>query len=141
MLPIAEIVAVCHDRGVLVLVDGAHVPGNIALDIEAIGVDWYVANLHKWAWAPRSCGVLWTTPGQQRHLRPVVIELGARQRPHRRVRPPRHPRPDRRSSSAPFAIDLMREFGCDAIYAYNHDLAWWAGQHLADTVGYAVRDS
>ena len=53
VLPVAAIAAECHARGVPVLVDGAHAPGSIALDIPATGADWYAANLHKWAHAPR----------------------------------------------------------------------------------------
>jgi isopenicillin-N epimerase len=46
VLPLAAMAVACHARGVPVLVDGAHAPGAIALDIAALGVDWYVANLH-----------------------------------------------------------------------------------------------
>jgi isopenicillin-N epimerase len=59
-----------------VLVDGAHAPGAIAVDITALGVDWYAANLHKWAFAPRSCGVLWAAPGRRAGLHPAVISWG-----------------------------------------------------------------
>ncbi|HZY06252.1 MAG TPA: aminotransferase class V-fold PLP-dependent enzyme, partial [Ilumatobacteraceae bacterium] len=76
ILPLAEITAVCHERGVLVLADGAHVPGNIAVDIDSFGVDWYVANLHKWAWAPRSAGLLWSAKQHQSYLHPTVISWG-----------------------------------------------------------------
>ena len=62
VLPIAELADACRRRGVAVLADGAHAPGAIALDIPSLGVDWYTANLHKWAWAPRSSGVLWAAP-------------------------------------------------------------------------------
>ncbi len=86
VLPIAEIAARCHERGVLVLADGAHVPGNIALDIAALGVDWYTANLHKWAWAPRSAGLLWVAEQHRAVLRPTVTFLGLRPRLRGRVR-------------------------------------------------------
>ena len=43
--------------------------------------------------------------------------------------------------TAPFAIEHMREYGLDAIYAYNHDLAWWAGNMLAEAWGTAVHDA
>ena len=76
-LPLAEIAALCHERGVLVLADGAHVPGNIAVDIDSLGVDWYVANLHKWAWAPRSAGLLWSAKQHQGYLHPTVISWGS----------------------------------------------------------------
>ena len=70
VLPLAEIAALCHERGVLVFADGAHVPGTLAVDIDAFGVDWYAANLHKWAWAPRSAGLLWTAKEHQAYLHP-----------------------------------------------------------------------
>ena len=136
VLPLAEIAAHAHERGILVLADGAHVPGNIPVDIDALGVDWYAGNLHKWAWAPRSTGILWAAPAHQAGLHPPVISwgldngmsaefdlLGTRD-------PSAH-------LAAPFAIGMMREFGLDAIYAHNHDLAWWAGGYLADRWGTA----
>jgi len=135
ILPLAEIAALCHERGVLVLADGAHVPGNIAVDIDSFGVDWYVANLHKWAWAPRSAGLLWSAKQHQRYLHPTVISWGldhglAAEFDLLGTRDPSH------FLTAPFAIELLNEFGgpdgVDAIYRYNHDLAWWAGQYLAD---------
>jgi isopenicillin-N epimerase len=66
----------CRRRGVALLVDGAHAPGELPLDVPAIGGDWYVANLHKWAHAPRSSGFLWTHPSRQAGLHPVVISWG-----------------------------------------------------------------
>lgn len=77
VLPVAAIVAACHARGVPVLIDGAHAPGSIALDIAAIGADWYSANLHKWAHAPRSCGILWAKPEHQATLRHPVASWGS----------------------------------------------------------------
>ena len=138
VLPLAEIAALCHDRGVLVLADGAHVPGNIAVDIDSFGVDWYVANLHKWAWAPRSAGVLWAAEQHHEYLHPTVISWGldhglSAEFDLLGTRDPSH------FLTAPFSIELMNEFGGDdgvaAIYRYNHELAWWAGQYLADRWG------
>src|SRR5439155_24952894 len=76
VFPLARLAAVCRSRGVPVLVDAAHAPGMLALDVPALGVDWYVANLHKWAHAPRSCGVLWAHPDRQPGLHPPVISWG-----------------------------------------------------------------
>jgi isopenicillin-N epimerase len=134
LLPIADIAAACHARGVLVLADGAHVPGNVALDIESLGVDWYTANLHKWAWAPRSCGILWTSPAQQQHLKPTVISWGldhgmAAEFDLAGTRDPSA------WLTAPFAIELLHEHGVDAVRGYNHDLAWWAAQHVSEAWG------
>jgi isopenicillin-N epimerase len=138
VLPLAEIAERCHQRGVLVFADGAHVPGNIAVDIDSLGVDWYVANLHKWAWAPRSAGVLWAAKQHHEYLHPTVISWGldhglSAEFDLLGTRDPSH------FLTAPFSIELMNEFGGDdgvaAIYRYNHELAWWAGQYLADRWG------
>jgi isopenicillin-N epimerase len=138
IMPLAEIAAVCRERGVLVLADGAHVPGNIAVDIDSFGVDWYVANLHKWAWAPRSAGLLWSAKQHHSYLHPTVISWGldhgiAAEFDLLGTRDPTH------FLAAPFAIELLNEFGGEdgvaAIYRHNHELAWWAGQYLADRWG------
>ncbi|MDQ2926702.1 MAG: aminotransferase class V-fold PLP-dependent enzyme, partial [Pseudomonadota bacterium] len=76
VMPLAEMAATCRARGVPVLVDGAHAPGAIDVNIESLGVDWYAANLHKWAFAPRGCGVLWAAPARRAGLHPAVISWG-----------------------------------------------------------------
>ncbi|HEX2465519.1 MAG TPA: aminotransferase class V-fold PLP-dependent enzyme [Thermoanaerobaculia bacterium] len=75
VLPLREMVALVRERapGVRVLVDGAHAPGQLALDIPSIGADWYAGNLHKWAFVPRSCGILWAAPEVQDGLHPTVV--------------------------------------------------------------------
>ncbi|MEA3184934.1 MAG: isopenicillin-N epimerase, partial [Ilumatobacteraceae bacterium] len=138
VLPLAEIAALCHERGVLVLADGAHAPGNIAVDIDSLGVDWYVANLHKWAWAPRSAGLLWAAKQHQGYLHPTVISWGLDHGIAAEFDLPGTRDPSA-FLAAPFAIDLLGELGgadgVAAIYHHNHDLAWWAGQYLADRWG------
>jgi isopenicillin-N epimerase len=138
VLPLAQIAALCHERGVLVLADGAHTPGNIAVDIDSLGVDWYVANLHKWAWAPRSAGLLWAAKQHQGYLHPTVISWGLDHGIAAEFDLPGTRDPSA-FLAAPFAIDLLGELGgadgVAAIYRHNHDFAWWAGQYLADRWG------
>lgn len=129
IFPLAELAAVCRARGVGVLVDGAHAPGVLPLDIPSLGVDWYTANLHKWACAPRSCGFLWVHPSRQAGLHPPVISwgldlgftaefdwVGTR---------------DLSSwLAAPEGIAFLRDLGWDDVRQYNHDLAWRAARTL-----------
>src|SRR6185437_10693144 len=76
VLPVAAIAAACRARQVPVLVDGAHAPGSRVVDIASLGVDWYAANLHKWAHAPRGCGILWAAADRQAILHAPVVSWG-----------------------------------------------------------------
>jgi len=76
VFPVRELTAHCHEAGVKVLIDGAHAPGMLTLDIPAIGADWYVGNCHKWLMAPKGAGFLWAAPDAQAHLHPTAISHG-----------------------------------------------------------------
>jgi isopenicillin-N epimerase len=77
--PIRDLTSLCRSSGAAVLVDGAHAPGMLALDIPSIGADWYVGNCHKWLMAPKGSGFLWTSPARQSNTHPLVISHGYRQ--------------------------------------------------------------
>lgn len=134
VLPVADIVAVCHERGIPVLVDGAHAPGSIALDVPALGADWYAANLHKWAHAPRSCGFLWAHPDRQSGIHHPVVSwgfgLGFREEfEWSGTLDPSAP------LAAPEGIAALRDWGWPAVLAYMHRLAWEAGTRLTERWG------
>jgi isopenicillin-N epimerase len=130
VMPLADIAARCRARGVAVLADGAHAPGQLELDVPALGVDWYTANLHKWAWAPRGSAFLWAAPERQAELHPPVISWGLDQGFTAEfdwvgTRDPSA------WLAAPAGIGLMRELGVAAVRAWGHDLAWRGAHHLA----------
>ncbi len=76
VMPLDRIIAVCHDAGVPVLVDGAHGPGHIDVDLTCLGADWYTGNCHKWLCAPKGCAFLWTSAERQADIHPTVISQG-----------------------------------------------------------------
>ena len=78
VLPIAEMIAMCRAAGVPVLVDGAHGPGQVPLDLPKLGADWYVGNCHKWLSAPKGSGFLYARPDRRADLHPVTISHGYR---------------------------------------------------------------
>ncbi|HXP73187.1 MAG TPA: aminotransferase class V-fold PLP-dependent enzyme [Stellaceae bacterium] len=78
VLPVERLTAVAHRAGAAVLIDGAHVPGQLPLDLGALGVEYYVANLHKWLMAPRGTGILWARRDLQAALHPLTISHGYR---------------------------------------------------------------
>ena len=134
ILPVAEIAARLKARGVAVLVDGAHAPGAIALDVPSLGVDWYVANLHKWAFVPRSSGFLWAAPDRQAGLHPAVISWGLDQGFTAEF-DLTGTRDASAHLAAPAAFAFIDSFGLDQILAHNHALVWDAVRLLTERWG------
>ena len=138
VMPIREIIAACHARGALVLVDAAHTPGAIDVDIESYGADWYTANLHKWGFAPRSCGILWADPKHHSTLHPTVISWGLDNgiAAEFDLLGTRDPAP---FLTAPFALDLIEEWGGTRLRRHNHDLVMEAAAMVVEAFGRPLR--
>ena len=77
VFPIARIIRELEARGVDVVVDGAHAPGMLDLDIGALAPAWYTANCHKWICAPKSAGFLWARADKRASTRSAIVSHGA----------------------------------------------------------------
>jgi isopenicillin-N epimerase len=76
VFPVAAICAAARAAGVPILVDGAHGPGQVPLDLDSLGADYYTGNCHKWLCAPKGAGFLHARPDAQHRLEPLVVSWG-----------------------------------------------------------------
>jgi len=76
VFPIERLVKTLEARGIPVLIDGAHAPGMIPVDLRSLGASYYTANLHKWLSAPKAAALLWAREDRRADLRPLVVSHG-----------------------------------------------------------------
>lgn len=76
IFPVEEIIQRARAAGIITIIDGAHVPGQIALDLDSLGADFYGGNLHKWLCAPKGAGFLYARPDMQKLIKPLVVSWG-----------------------------------------------------------------
>jgi isopenicillin-N epimerase len=146
VFPAERIVRALEQRGIDTLVDGAHAPGMVPLDLDAMGAAYYTANLHKWVCAPKGSAFLHVRRDRQAAVRPATISHGANA--------PEARGPRFRSEfdwqgtldpsawlAAPAAIEIvggMVEGGWPAVMASTHAMAVDAGRAVAEALGEAA---
>lgn len=78
VLPIAEICAYAREHDILTVIDGGHAPGQLDLNLNELGADFYAGNLHKWCLTPKGVGVLYVHPSKQKLMKPLIVSHGWR---------------------------------------------------------------
>jgi isopenicillin-N epimerase len=134
LLPIRSICAAARARGIPVLVDAAHAPGQTPVDIASIDADWITGNAHKWLFGVRSSAFLWTRADRQGETHPTVIShgYGAGYRAEFDWVGTRDPSA---WLAVGAAIEFWRSMGGAALMARNHRLAADAARMLEARLG------
>lgn len=142
VLPVERIVPELRAKGINVFLDGAHTPGQIPLDIEALNPTWYAASCHKWLATPKGTGFIYTSPDRQTGFKPLALSCRVHEL-----------RDDRQSFLCdfdymgtndytgnlvvPVAIEHMGAQlpgGWDALYQRNHDLVVAGAQLVCEAL-------
>jgi isopenicillin-N epimerase len=141
IFPIERLVKALAERGVPALIDGAHAPGMVPLNLNALGAAYYTGNLHKWVCSPKGAGLLWIRRDLQNGIVPLVTSHGANS--------PRKDRPrlwlefDWPGTMDPTpmlcaatAIDFTaaQPGGWDGVRARNRELVLWGRDLLCRTL-------
>jgi isopenicillin-N epimerase len=140
ILPIETLVKRARDRGIITVVDGAHAPGQLPLELQNLGADFCVGNCHKWMCAPKGSAFLYARARAQQLLQPLVVSWGWHSD---------HPGSSRFVDeqewqgtrdiasylSVPSAIAFLEEHDWQAVRQYSHELASLARQQISSLTG------
>ncbi|GIF10446.1 aminotransferase class V-fold PLP-dependent enzyme [Actinoplanes teichomyceticus] len=139
LLPVREIAAAARALGIPVLVDAAHVPGMLPVDVAAIGADFWVGNLHKWAWAPRGTALLAVSRPWRRRIDPLVVSWE-----HDEGFPVSVELQGTMDYTpwlaAPAGVHAMRTVGLEVIREHNAALAAYGQRVVGEALGLAPAD-
>lgn len=151
VLPARDLCALARQRGVLSVVDGAHAPAMIPLDLEEVDADFYAGNCHKWLLAPTGAGFLHLGERVLDRLQPMQVSWGWRPDPQRLDEPDEFGSTPRLRAlefegtrdpcpwlAVPTAIDFQAEIGWERIRGRIAELAGYVRQRLDGVAGVHV---
>ncbi|XP_052092724.1 uncharacterized protein LOC127729109 [Mytilus californianus] len=135
VMPVNKLVELCREYGILSLIDGAHAPGQIPLNLRQLKADFYIGNLHKWLYTPKGCAILYIKKDHKDYIKPLAISHGYKKGIltdffHQGTRD------DSAYCVAPVAIQFFNDIGGhDKIQAYTDKLLCEAVKLLTDAWG------
>lgn len=132
--PIERIIALFKERGIPVMIDGAHALGMLPLDMAKFGADFYTGNCHKWLYAPKGSAFLYVDAKHQKEIHPTNIShnyLTSFKSEFDWVGT--HDPTAWLSVSA--ALAFIKEMGVDNMRTYGHNLAIEARKMLSKSWG------
>lgn len=132
-LPVERICAEARQRGLLTLVDGAHAPGHVPVDLRALGADWWVGNLHKWLCAPKGAALLWAGEDRRATTHHAIPSHGYALGFHAEFDWAGTFDPSPWLASAA-ALELHEAWGGPALMAANHELARYGQRAIAEAL-------
>jgi isopenicillin-N epimerase len=139
ILPVAGIARAAQEHDIPVLVDAAHVPGMLPVDVDAIGADFWVGNLHKWAFAPRGTALLAVAPAWRRRIDPLTVsweqDAGFPMSVEFQGTIDYTP-----WLAAPAGLFTLRTLGVETVQAHNAALAAYAQRVVGEALGLAPTD-
>ncbi|XP_071821803.1 uncharacterized protein [Apostichopus japonicus] len=136
LLPIKELIEVCHKNGIIAIIDGAHAPGHIPLNLEELNADYYTGNIHKWLFAPRGCALLWVHPRHHDATRPILVSHNHMLDTLEKRFVPSATRDSTAYLAVPSAIAFHKALGgLDVLLERNRQLANAAAEMLAEAWG------
>ncbi len=140
IFPVAEIIQRARAAGIITIIDGAHVAGQIPLHLDSLGADFYGGNLHKWLCAPKGAGFLYARPEMQHLLKPLVVSWG-----YESITPSASQFVDHHEwwgtrdvaafLSVPAAIKFQQEHDWDKVRAACHELVKDAQTRICELTG------
>lgn len=136
LLPVARIATALRQLGVPLLVDGAHAPGMLPVDVSAVDADFWLGNVHKWGFAPRPTAVLVVRPEHRSTIRPLIASWQY---------PTGFPGAVEYSGTldytawlaAPTGLHVLRTLGLDRVRQHNLDLVRYGQRVVTTALGVA----